>query len=265
MKIGVLVKRVPDTEFKMKLSGSGDAVDTSSAKFILNPYDEFGVEEALQLKKAKGGEVVVISFGPKKAEEAMRNALAMGADRGIRIDDAGFEDSDVSGVSHVLAAAIKGEAFDIIFAGKQAIDYQEVQVPQIVAEVLDWPQAVAVTGFEISDDATSATVTRPVGGGAVEVIELSLPAVVSADKGLNNPRYASLPNIMKAKRKKIAVMSPGDLGVDTSILGAGGARVKVTSFSMPPERQAGRIIAGSDLRDSAAQLAKALHEEAKVI
>ena len=265
MKIGVLVKRVPDTEFKVKISGSGEGIDTGDAKWIVNPYDEFAIEEALQLQKATKGEVVIISFGPKKAEETIRSGLAMGADRGIRIDDAGIEDTDVAGVASLLAAAIEKEGFDLIFAGKQAIDHQQVQVPQLVAEYLDWPQATSVETFEVSGDFKKATVHRPIGGGSVEVLEVEFPAVISADKGLNTPRYASLPNIMKAKRKKIDVVSAGDLGVDAAILGAAGARLKETHFSLPPERSAGRVIEGGSLQETAALLVKALREESKVI
>lgn len=263
MKIGVLVKRVPDTEFKVKISG--DSIDTGDAKWIVNPYDEFGIEEALKLAKATKGEVVIISVGPKKTEETIRSGLAMGADRGIRVDDAGIEGTDVAGIATILAAVIAKEGFDIIFAGKQAIDHQQVQVPQLVAEYLDWPQATSIHTFSLSDDKTTATVERPIGGGSVEVLEIGLPAVFSADKGLNTPRYASLPNIMKAKRKKIAVMSAADLGVDASILGTAGARLKETGFSLPPARSAGRIIDEGDLRATAAALVKALREESKVI
>lgn len=265
MKIGVLVKRVPDTEFKVKIEDSGASLNYSEAKWIVNPYDEFGIEEALQLKKAKGGEVVIISVGPKKADETIRSGLAMGADRGIRVDDAGIEGTDPGGVAELLAAVIKKEEFDLIFAGKQAIDDQQVQVPQLVAELLDWPHASSVTTFDLSDDGAKATTTRQLGGGAAEVLEVGLPAVVSADKGLNNPRYASLPNIMKAKRKKIAVMKSGDLGVDAGILGAAGARLKVSEYSVPAERAAGRMVEGADLQAKAAALVKALREEAKVI
>ena len=265
MKIGVFVKRVPDTEFKVKLKDGGAAIDQAEAKFVVNPYDEFAVEEALKLKEKIGGEVVVFCFGPKGAEENIRAALAMGADRGVRIEEEGFEGSDSFGVASTLAAAARKEGIEMLFAGKMAIDDQASSVGPMAAELLGWPQGTSAEKFEISGDQKTVTIHRPVGGGTVEVLELDVPALITADKGLNSPRYASLPNIMKAKKKPIDTLKAGDLGVDTSRLGKAGARVQSVSHSLPPARSAGRKIDGADLSDVAARLVRALREEAKVI
>jgi electron transfer flavoprotein beta subunit len=263
VKIGVLMKQVPDSDTKVKVKPDGSGIETADVKYIMNPYDEFAVEEALKLQAQLKGEVVVFTFGPKRAEDAMRNALAMGADRGVRIDDTGVEGSDSYGVGRVLAAAAKAEGVDILFAGKQAIDDDAMQVPQIIAELLDWPHVTLADKFEAHDEKT-ATVSRRVGGGAKEIIRTSLPAVITAEKGLNTPRYASLPGIMKAKKKPIDVKSPADLGVPAAELGAAGALVKMTKYSPPPARKAGRVLNG-DLQQAAAELVRLLHEEAKVI
>lgn len=263
MKIGVLMKQVPDSDTKVKIKADGSGIETADIKYIMNPYDEFAVEEALKLQAQLKGEVVVFSFGPKRAEDAMRNALAMGADRGVRIDDTGIEGSDSYGVARVLAAAAKAEGVGILFAGKQAIDDDALQVPQIVAELLDWPQVTLADKFEAHDE-SSATVSRRVGGGAKEIVRTSLPAVITAEKGLNTPRYASLPGIMKAKKKPIDVKTPDSLGIPASELGAAGALVKVTRYSAPAARAAGKVLKG-DIQQTAAELVRLLHEEAKVI
>jgi len=263
VKIGVLMKQVPDSETKIKVKGDGSGIETADTKYIMNPYDEFAVEEALKLQAQLKGEVVVLSFGPKRVEEAMRNALAMGVDRGVRIDDAGIEGTDSLGTARLLAAAAKAEGIELLFAGKQAIDDDAAQVPQIVAELLDWPHVTVVDKFEAHGDGT-ATVSRRVGGGAREVIKVELPAVISADKGLNTPRYASLPGIMKAKKKPIDVKTSDAVGIPASELGVAGAKVKVTGYSLPPARKAGRVLKG-DLQQNVAELVRLLHEEAKVI
>lgn len=264
MKIGVLIKRVPDSETKVKVRADAQGIETADVKYIMNPYDEFAVEEALKLQAQLKGEVVIFSFGPKPVEETIRGALAMGADRGVRIDDAGIEGTDSFGVSRLLAAAAQKEGVEILFAGKQAIDDDAAQVPQIVAELLDWPQVTVADKFEAHDE-KSATVSRRVGGGAKEILKVSLPAVITAEKGLNTPRYASLPGIMKAKKKPIATVTAGELGVPAGELGAAGALVKVTRYSAPPSRAAGKVLKGGDVKDMARDLVRLLHEEAKVI
>ena len=263
MKIGVLLKQVPDSETRIKVKTDGSGIETSDIKYVMNPFDEYAVEEALKLKKAKSGEVVIFSFGRKKTEEAIRTAMAMGADRGVRIDDKGVEGSDNYATAKVLAAAVKSEGTEILFAGKQAIDDDSMQVPQAVAEFLGWPQVGPVETFEMVSDTTIKT-ERAIGAGSKEVIETTLPAVVSAEKGLNTPRYASLPGIMKAKRKPMKVVTTDDLGVPAAEMGENASLVKITRWSPPPVRPGGKVLKG-ELSETVPQLVKLLHEEAKVI
>lgn len=257
MKIGVLLKQVPDTETKIKIKSDGSGIDEGEIKWVINPYDEYAVEEALRLKEKRGGEVVIVTAGPARVTEAMRQALAMGADRGIRIDTEGVVcDSYVT--ARVLARACEGEKFDVIFAGKRAIDDDCGQVHIGVAEMLSLPHITPVQKFSISEDGTVATLQRPVAGGKKEVIEVAFPLVIGCEKGLNEPRYASLPGIMKARAKPIAEMKVCDL------VGVEGAKINTVSWSLPHDRKAGRIIQGEP--DEAAEaLVRVLREEAKVI
>lgn len=257
MKIGVLLKQVPDTETRIKIKPDGSGIEEGEIKWVINPYDEYAVEEALRLKEKKGGEVVIVTAGPARAAEAMRQAMAMGADRGIRIDTGGAV-LDAYTTARILAKACEGEAFDVIFAGKQAVDDDGAQVHIGVAEMLSLPHVTPVEKFTIADDGTRATLQRPVAGGTKEIIETSLPTVVGCEKGLNEPRYASLPGIMKARSKPIAEMKAADL------LGGEAARLRMTAYALPPERQAGKVIPGEP-EQAAEELVRLLREEAKVI
>ena len=259
MKIGVLLKQVPDTETKIRVAGNG--IDEGDVKWIINPYDEYAVEQALRLQDAEGGEVVIITLGPARSVDAARTALAMGADRAVVLDDPGFAGSDAYGVGKALAAVVEKEGIEIVFTGRQAIDGDNNQVPQIVAAALGWPHVTWINGFEKGDG--HATVRRPVGGGAVEVVKVSLPAVFTCSKGLNEPRYASLPGIMKAKRKPVSGYSPADLGVE-DVVGADNALVSYSDYHLPPGRPAGRILQG-ELTDQVRELVRLLREEAKVL
>ncbi len=258
MKIGVLLKQVPDTETKIRIKSDASGIETDGIKYIVNPYDEFAVEEALKTKeKAGGGEVVVMSLGPARVVDVLRTGLAMGADRGIHIDDAGLSlDSFVT--AKILANVAQKESFDLIFCGKQAIDDDASQVVQMVAEFLNISQVLLVEKFELGADKKSATVARRVGGGSKEVYTLEFPVILGADKGLNTPRYASLPGIMKAKTKPLAVLKATDL--------VGEAKPKTISvnFRLPPERKAGKILQGEP-EQVVKELVKLLREEAKVI
>src|SRR5881397_3066752 len=202
MKIAVCVKRVPDSETRVKIASDGKSLDEAGVKFILNPYDEFAVEEALRRREHAGaGEVVIVSLGPPAAQETIRTTLAMGADRGIllqadRIPTDGLE------VAKALAAELKGAGFDLILLGKMAIDDYNHQVGPMVAELLDLPCVTTVAHLEIA--AGKATAEREIEGG-VEVVEFSLPAVLTTDKGLNEPRYPALKGIMAAKKKPLEV------------------------------------------------------------
>ncbi|MFH0799896.1 MAG: electron transfer flavoprotein subunit beta/FixA family protein [Pseudomonadota bacterium] len=257
MKIGVLLKQVPDTETRIKIKPDGSGIDEGGIKWVINPYDEYAVEEALRLKEKKGGEVVIVTAGPARAVEAMRQALAMGADRGIRIDVSGAP-LDSYSTAVVLSKACANEKFDIIFAGKQAIDDDCGQVHLGVAEMLSLPHVNPVEKFAISDDMTKATLSRPVAGGTKEVVESPLPVVIGCEKGLNEPRYASLPGIMKARSKPIAELKSADL------LGGESLRVKAAAYALPPDRKAGKVIPGEP-EAAAQELVRLLREEAKAI
>ena len=260
MKIGVLLKQVPDTETKIRVAGDG--IEEGDVKWIINPYDEIAVEEAIRLKEKLGdAEVVIFSLGQARTLDAARTALAMGGDRAVILADDAFAGSDAYGTAKALAAAIQKEDCGIVFAGRQAIDLDQNAVPQIVAALLDWPHASLITGFEHGGD--TATVKRPVGGGSVEVVEVNLPAVLTCNKGLNDPRYASLPGIMKAKRKPVTNYSADDLDVADDV-GADNAKVSLSDFQLPPGRSAGRILEG-ELTDQVKELVRLLREEAKVL
>ncbi len=250
MKIAVCVKRVPDSEARIKVGADKTSIDESGVKFTLNPYDEYAVEEALKLKEAAGsGEVVVVSVGGDAAQETMRTALAMGADRGIllKTDAVGL---DPLPVARALAAELEDGGYDLILFGKVAIDDYNHGVGVMVAELLELPCASAITELEIGDGQGKAE--REIEGG-VEVVEFDLPGVITADKGLNEPRYPALRGIMLAKKKPLEVK-------DASLEADG---LEVVGLAPPPERKEGRIV-GEGVAAVPA-LVDALRNEAKVL
>ncbi len=256
VNIVACVKQVPDTEAQIKVKADGSGIEEGGIKWVMNPYDEYGVEEALRLKEKKGGEVTVVSLGPARVIETIRTALAMGADKGIHIQDAAFDNADAYTTALALAAAIKPLNADIIFCGQRAIDGDQGQVGAILADMLDIPHVAVVTKLEYTDGAIKAT--RPIEGAQI-LIEAKLPCLITAQKGLNEPRYASLPGIMKAKKKPVDVKNAASLGVTPSV------NMKVVKFTPPPARAAGKIIGGDDPALKAKELARLLREEAKVI
>jgi len=260
----VCLKQVPDTESQIKIAQDGQSIVTDDIKWVMNPYDEFGVEEALRLKEKFGGEVTVIGMGPKRVTESIRTALAMGADKGILICDDGLEGSDSLATAKVLAAAIKDLAHDVIFTGQRGIDEDMGVVGASLAELLGIPHLALITRAEVAEDGKSVTVHRPVEGQTL-VLGSDLPVLITTQKGLNEPRYASLPGIMKAKKKPLEEKTLADLGLDGAQFGRGARKQKVIKLSPPPERQAGKIVEGESPQEKAAELAKLLHEEAKVI
>lgn len=264
MKIVVLLKQTPDTETKIKISGSGDSIDHSDTKYIINPYDEFAIEEALQVKEKSGGtpEVIIMSFGDDKARELIIKGLAMGGDRGVLISNSGLESADSLTIAKVLAAAVKAEGASLVLCGRQAIDDDNMHVGTMAAELLGWPHVNVVTKLTLSGE--TAQVEREVEGGKVEVYEVSLPAVFGAHKSLNIPRYASLPGIMKAKKKPFDSKSPSDFGLDATNLAAG-VKVAVAGYEYPPAKPAGKIFQGEDVEVMVEKVVKLLREEAKVI
>ncbi len=256
MNIIACVKQVPDTETLIKVKPDGSGIDETGIKWVMNPYDEFGVEESLKLKEKFGGEVTIVSLGPARALEAIRTALAMGADKGIHINDPAFEGADSYAVATALAAAIKGMPYDIIFCGQRAIDDDSGQVGAVLADLLGIPQVTIITKVEV--DGNSVKVIRPIEGAQL-LIESPMPCLLSAQKGLNEPRYASLPGIMKAKKKPVDVKDSAGLGVSIDV------KAKVVRFMPPPARPPGKIICGEDPSEKARELARLLREEAKVI
>lgn len=257
MKIGVLIKQVPDTETKIRINAQATGIEQDGIKFIMNPYDEFAVEEALKTKEKAGGEVVVVSMGPARCVEAIRTALAMGADRGIHVDDTGIP-ADSFVTAKVLAHICKTENFEAIFCGKQAIDDDAGQITQMVAEFLNVPQVMIIEKLELKADKKGAEVHRRVGGGAKEIYDVDFPAVFGCEKGLNTPRYASLPGIMKAKTKPLATVKAADN------LGEAKPKTAWVNYRLPPERKAGKVLQGEP-QQVVSELVKLLREEAKVI
>lgn len=250
MKIIVCVSHVPDTTTKITVAADGKTIDPAGVKFILNPYDEIAVEEALKLKEKNGGEVIITTVGSDAAKEAIRQALAMGADRGILIKG---DKSDSFSVAAMLADAIKPLGADIILLGKQSIDFDGMEIAPMLSELLDLPCATVVTGLVI--DGTKVTAEKEVEGGK-ETIELTMPCLIAAQKGLNEPRYPSLPNIMKAKSKPIEEIAGTAVAARTSII----------KMDKPDKKRANKILqADGNAAGAAAELVKLLHEEAKII
>ncbi|MDG1480872.1 MAG: electron transfer flavoprotein subunit beta/FixA family protein [Myxococcota bacterium] len=263
MKIGVCLKQVPATDTRIKIKDPESGVDTAGVKWEINPYDEFALEEALRLKDAKkASKIILFTIGGKDAEQKIREGLARGADAAVRIDDPALAGSDSLGIARALAAAVKAEGVDIVLAGKQAVDGDRAQVPAMIAELLDWPQLLALAKLEV--DGQNITGWCNAGGGSRDAVATTLPAVLTADKELNEPRYASLRGIMMAKRKKIAVKKLSDLGVDPGTVGAGAAQVVENSWSLPPQRAGVQMLDG-DGADAARELVRLLREDAKVI
>jgi electron transfer flavoprotein beta subunit len=230
MKVLVPVKRVVDYNVKIRVKSDGSGVELANVKMSMNPFDEIAVEEAIRLKeKGMATEIVAVSIGPAKAQETIRTALAMGADRGILVDT-GDDVIEPLAVAKLLKAIVAAESPGLVILGKQAIDDDCNQTGQMLAALTGWAQGTFASKLVI--DGQTLAVTREVDGG-LETIKLKLPAIVTTDLRLNEPRYASLPNIMKAKKKTLDVKKPGDLGVDTK------PRLSVLKTTEPPGRKAG--------------------------
>jgi len=249
MKVLVAVKRVIDYNVRVRVRADGSGIETANVKFSMNPFDEIAVEEAVRLKEAgAASEVLVVSIGPAQAQETLRAALAMGADRAILVQTDDIVEP--LAVAKLLAAITKRENPDLAILGKQAIDDDCNQTGQMLAALLSWPQATFASKLVV--EGGHALVTREIDGG-LETLSLQLPALVTTDLRLNTPRYASLPNIMKAKKKPLDVLSPTDLGVDIA------PRLTTLKVEEPPKRKAGVRVA------DAAELVQKLKQEAKVI
>jgi electron transfer flavoprotein beta subunit len=259
MKIFVLVKQVPDTATQVKVGSDGKAIDTAGITWIVSPYDEYAVEEALRIKEKRGqGEVVVVSLGPDRVKEALRSCLAMGADRAIHIVESALDQADTLGTARALAAVIKQEGPALVLSGRQAIDDDMGSVGAQVAELLGWPCASWIMEEVVDEGGKTVRIGRQMEGG-LEVFDLPLPAVVSAQKGLNEPRYPTLKGIMGAKKKEIKDLKAADLGIST-----GAAELSVVKLEALPPRPPGRIITGEP-SDAVKELVRALRQDAKAI
>lgn len=255
MNILVVLKQTFDTEEKIVIQGGNISED--GVEFIINPYDEYAVEEAIKLKEEHGGEVTVVSVGPDRAESALRTALAMGADKAVLVDDESLFGDEYT-TAKVLAAVAKKEGFDIIIGGQMAVDTGAGQGGPRLAEELGINHVSTAVKLEI--DGTSVRVERDVEGD-LEVVETSLPVLITAQQGLNEPRYPSLPGIMKAKKKPLERLSADDLGLSAADVKA---KTEIVDQILPPTKQAGRILSG-DLAAQASELVQLLRNEAKVI
>jgi electron transfer flavoprotein beta subunit len=250
MKIAVCVKRVPDSETRVKIAADGKSLDEAGVKFVLNPYDEFAVEEALRRKEQAGsGEVAVVCLGPAAAQETIRTALAMGADRGVLLQ-ADALPVDPFESAKIIAAELKTATWDLILFGRMAIDDYNHQVGTLVAELLGLPCVSAVSHLDIVG--STGVAEREIEGG-IEVVDFPLPAVLTTDKGLNEPRYPALKGIMAAKKKPLAVKP----------VQPGAGALEVTALTPPPERKEGKIV--GEGAAAVGELVRLLREEAKVL
>jgi len=248
VKILVPIKRVPDPATTIRVLPDGSGIATDNVKWVINPFDEIAIEEALRIKEKLTGEVVLVTVGQSTWQEQLRTGLAMGADRAILVKHDGALDS--LAIARILAKVVSDEKPELVLLGKQAIDDDSNQVGQMLAEMLGWPQATFASKVEFADQ--KVTVTREVDGG-LEAIAFNLPAVVTTDLRLNEPRYASLPGIMKARKKELKEVPAESLGVDLA------SKLKVKTLAAPPKRQAGKKVG------SVQELVQVLHTEAKVI
>lgn len=249
MNIIVCMKQVPDSETRVKTTPDGKSLDLSAVNFVINPHDEFAIEEAIRLKEKFSGEVTVLTLGSERAENDIRKALAMGADKAVLLKT----DANFSGdVAHALAEQIKTMPYDLLLFGKQAIDEDSSQMPQLVAEMLDLPCVTVVVKLDINQESKVCTAEREIEGGK-EIVEFSLPAVIGTQKGLNEPRLPNLKGIMAAKKKPLEKKEP--------VISA--ATTEIVAIELPPARPAGKIVGKG--ADAVPELLRLLHEEAKVI
>ena len=260
MKIVVCIEQVPDTETRVRVGASGSAISEADVQsWIVSPYDEFAIEEALRIKEAKAGEVVLVTAGPERAQAALRTGLAMGADSALHVKDAALDATDTLGTARALAAAIRTLGpVDLVLCGQQGVGGDHSQIPGMLAELLDLPQVTVAVKIEIGEG--EATVEREI-EGARETWTTPLPALISAQKGLNEPRYANLKGIMAAKKKPFQVLDAAALGLDGAALAP---KLRVLHLEMPPPRPPVRMIEG-DPATQANELVRLLHEDTKVI
>jgi electron transfer flavoprotein beta subunit len=265
MNIYVCIKQVPDTSLPVKIDAAGTGIDLTDMKFIINPYDEYAIEESLKIKERLGrGTVTLVTVGGERCQATLRSGLAMGCDEAVQLTDPLFEGSDPLTIARILAAFFKTQSADLIWTGKQAVDDDCAVVAQAMAEYLDLPHVCEVKQLELADDLKSATVHREIEGGA-EVLTCHLPAVLSAQKGLNTPRYASLKGIMTSKKKTLRVLRAIDLGLGAATVGPQARKVKLRQLAYPESKRGGLRMLEGDLQAQVASAVKILHEELKII
>ncbi len=260
MKIIACVRQTPDTETVVKISGDAKSLETDGAKYIIGPYDEYSLEAAVQIKEKDGGEVVALSLGPSRVSEALRSCLAKGADTAVHINTDGAETDDALVVASALAAQIqKMGGFDVVFTSTKGSDSDRGAVGPMLAELLGVPYLGLVQSVEV--EGGKLTCKRDIEGGITETFSVETPVVICGEKGVRGePRYPSLMQIMKAKKKKIEAVEFGSLGVDGGL-----AKVELETYEAPPERPPGRIIDGATLDAKLDELVRLLKEEAKVV
>jgi electron transfer flavoprotein beta subunit len=261
----VLVKQVPDTATQVKVGSDPRTIDQTGITWIVSPYDEFALEEALRIKEKRGqggaDEVVAVTLGPERAKEALRSCLAMGADRAIHVSDAAFEGADTLTAARALAAVVKLESPQLVLTGRQAIDDDMGATGAQVAEILGWPCLSWIMEEAVAEDASQIRVGRQVEGG-LEVFDVPLPCVVTAQKGMNEPRYPTLKGIMGAKKKEVKELKAADL--EPGGLGTVTAALEIVTLEALPPRPPGRILTG-DPKDMARELVRTLREDVKAI
>ncbi|MCE7869868.1 electron transfer flavoprotein subunit beta/FixA family protein [bacterium CPR1] len=261
MNVIVCVRQTPDTESAIKIAADGRTINTDGLKYVLGPYDEYSHEAAVQLVEKNGGEVTAISFGPERVKETLRNCLAIGASRAVHIHDEDTSHDDALAIATALAAAIKPMSYDLIFTSNKGTDSDRGLVGAMLAERLGLPYVGLVSELELEDGGKALMCGRDVEGGQREKIKVTLPAVICAQKGLREPRYASLMNIMQAKKKPLETKTAAELGVDT----AGAVKLEVEKMEYPPQRPPGRLVEGGSVDEKVKELVRLLKEEAKVL
>ena len=255
----VCITQVPDTESRIKISADGRHLDETGMKFIVSPFDEYALEGAIRLKESKGGEVTVVSFGPDRVQQALRECLARGATKALHVKGETSE-ADSLGVAKVLAAVIKSVPHDVVFLGKQGVGTDNALVGPMLAELLGYPQVNVVTHLDVEEGKLTAHRETE---GAEEVLEAPLPAIVTAQKGMNEPRYASLKGIMAAKKIAIETRSLADLGLSEGEVF--GQRVQFVSLELPKEKTGGRKVDGTDPAAAAREILRYIRDEVKAL
>lgn len=264
MKILVVLKQVPDSTTSIKIRPDGGDIERAGVKMVVNPFDEFAIEQAVQLKEKRSDveSVTALIIGPARASEALRTALAVGADQGIHLQDEAFDGLDELQTAALIAAVVKDGSYDLVLTGKQEIDLDSGQLGPALAELLDIPHVGAAVKLEVADDGRSFVAHRRI-EGAEEVVEMPLPALLTGEKGLCEMRYPSLPNLMKAKKKPVQLVKAADVaGFSEATAGVGG--MKLHQFEPPPERPPGRILDGEP-EEAVKELVRLLREEAKAL